>query len=205
MAEGLATAAAAMSPWEAVAVVLAIGYLLLAIRQNIQCWVAAAASAAIYIVLLYQAGLYMESALQGFYIGMAVYGWLSWRHGSDRAGELHVTDWPLGFHCLPLCLIGLFTVSSGAILDTWTDAAFPYADSFTTWAAIVATWMVARKVIQNWHYWFVIDALSVYLFAARGLLLTAGLFLIYLVLIVVGLTAWRKSLVRDYERISGST
>ena len=70
----------------------------------------------------------------------------------------------------------------------------PYIDSFTTWAAIVTTWMVAKKIIQNWHYWFVIDSVSVYLYVSRGLWLTALLFVLYLVLIVIGYRAWRKSM-----------
>jgi len=70
----------------------------------------------------------------------------------------------------------------------------PYLDSFTTWGAIVTTWMVARKIIQNWHYWFIIDSVSVYLYISRGLWLTALLFMVYLVLIVIGYRQWRKSL-----------
>ena len=77
----LRTAAAAMSPWEVTAVVLAIAYLALAIRQSLWCWAAAFASTAIYLVLMYQARLYMESGLQIFYLGMAVYGWYRWGHG----------------------------------------------------------------------------------------------------------------------------
>jgi nicotinamide mononucleotide transporter len=71
-----------------------------------------------------------------------------------------------------------------------TDAAFPYFDSFTTVAAIVTTYMVARKVLENWLYWFVIDSISVYLYLARGLTLTALLFVLYLVLIVIGWRRW---------------
>jgi nicotinamide mononucleotide transporter len=73
----------------------------------------------------------------------------------------------------------------------------PYLDSFTTWGAIVTTWMVARKIIQNWHYWFIIDSVSVYLYTSRGLWLTALLFVLYLVLIVIGYREWRKSMEAD--------
>ena len=76
-----------------------------------------------------------------------------------------------------------------------TNAAFPYADSFTTVAAIVTTFMVARKVLENWGYWFVIDSISVYLYAARELYLTALLFVLYLILIVIGFRSWY----RDYR------
>jgi nicotinamide mononucleotide transporter len=191
--ETLATAAAAMTGWEVVAVLLLVAYLLLAIRQNSLCWPAAIAGSAIYVFLMYGAGLYMESALQIFYIAMAVYGWWSWRHGWAENNALPVMSWPLAFHVPVLVLIAVLTFLSGFLLSHYSDAAFPYVDSFTTWAAIVTTWMVARKILQNWHYWFVIDAISVYLYSSRGLYLTALLFCVYLVLIVVGYRAWKNS------------
>jgi nicotinamide mononucleotide transporter len=178
---------------EILAVGLAFAYLLLVIRQNIYCWLAAALSAALYLWLMYSAGLYMESALQVFYIAMAGYGWSQWR-GGRFDNELQVSDWPAAFHLLPIVLIVALTVLTGRLLADWTDAAAPYIDSFTTWGALWATWMVARKIIQNWHYWFVIDSVSVYLFSTRELWWTAGLFVVYLVLILVGYRAWRREL-----------
>ncbi len=183
-----------MSAWEITAVVLALAYLVLAIRENIACWFAAILSTSIYIVLMYKAGLYMESALQLFYIAMAVYGWYSWKHGEGPENKLPVSSWPLNRHVVPLVLILLFTLASGFALSRYSDAAMPYLDSFTTWGAIVTTWMVARKIIQNWHYWFIIDSVSVYLYVSRGLWLTALLFVLYLVLIVIGYREWRKSM-----------
>jgi nicotinamide mononucleotide transporter len=196
------TEAAAMSGMEIVAVAFAIAYLLLAIRQNILCWIAAIASSGIYVALMYAAGLYMESVLQFFYIGMALYGWFSWQHGEGVRQELPVTSWPLAFHVLPLSLIAVLTVLSGSLLESYSDAVFPYLDSFTTWSAVITTWMVARKVLQNWHYWFVIDSLSVYLYISRGLLLTALLFSCYLVLIIFGYRAWHQSMGRLQSRVS---
>jgi len=183
-----------MSPWEIVAVVLALVYLILAIREHVGCWPAAIVSAGIYFVLMFQAGLYMLSGLQIFYIVMAFYGWYCWRHGSGANGELEISSWPLRRHVAPLLAILAATLVSGYLLSTRTDASMPYLDSLVSWGAIVSTWMVARKVIQNWHYWFVIDAISVYMYFSRGLLLTALLFVLYMVLIVIGLRQWRRHL-----------
>ncbi len=183
-----------ISAWEVTAVVLALAYLVLAIRENIACWFAAILSTSIYIVLMYQAGLYMESVLQVFYIAMAVYGWFSWKQGGGSDHKLSVSSWPLNRHAAPLVLILLLTLASGFVLSRYSDAAMPYVDSFTTWGAIVTTWMVAKKILQNWHYWFIIDSVSVYLYVSRGLWLTALLFILYLVLIVVGYREWRKSM-----------
>jgi len=187
-------AAAAMSPWEAAAVLLLIAYLLLAIRQNIWCWAAAFAGTCIYLVLMYQARLYMESALQVFYLAMAVYGWRHWRGGAGAHHALRVTTWALTQHLWAgVGILGL-SVASGAALDAWSDAALPYLDSFTTWGAIVTTWMVARKILENWLYWFVIDSVSIYLYVSRELYLTALLFAVYLVLVGFGYFAWRREL-----------
>jgi nicotinamide mononucleotide transporter len=173
--------------------ITAIAYLWLAIRQNIWCWAAAVISTTIYTFVMYGAGLYMESALQIFYIVLAVYGWYSWRQGS-RAGELAVSTWRARHHLLAAGCILIFAIGSGLLLRTFTVAALPYLDSFTTWGAIVATYMVARKILENWLYWFVIDSVSIYLYVSRGLYLTAMLFLIYLVMIFFGYRSWRRSM-----------
>jgi nicotinamide mononucleotide transporter len=180
--------------WELLAVLLAIAYLVLAIRQNIWCWAAAAASTFIYLFIMYQAKLYMESVLQLFYLAMAAYGWYQWQLRRDGEGTLKVSTWPLRNHILAVGAVAVLVLTSGNVLAAYSDAALPHLDSFTTWGAIVATFMVARKILENWWYWFVIDAVSVGLYVNRGLFLTAALFIGYLVLIVIGYRAWRASM-----------
>ena len=188
----LLTQAAAWSWLEIVAAVAAILYLVLAIRQQIACWFFALVSTAIYIALFIDAKLYMESLLNVFYFGMAVYGWLSWRHGGDN--DLPVTSKGLRFHALAVGGIALSAFATGYLLSRFTDAAFPYIDSMTTWAAIWTTWLVARKILENWWYWLVIDVVSVFIYWSRGLELTAILFVLYVIMIPFGYLAWRGSL-----------
>ena len=178
---------------ETVAVVFAVVYLLLAIRQNIWCWAAALVSTALFLVVFFEARLYMEAALQVFYLGMAVYGWRQWCRGDDGAPR-QVTSWSPRQHALAAGAIVTLAALSTLLLTRYTDAALPFVDSLTTWGGVVATFMVARKVFENWHYWFVIDSLSIYLYLQRGLTQTALLFALYLVLIVFGYLAWRKDL-----------
>jgi nicotinamide mononucleotide transporter len=180
--------------WELLAVLLAIAYLVLAIRQNIWCWAAAAASTFIYLFIMYQAKLYMESVLQLFYLAMAAYGWYQWQRRRDGEGTLKVSTWPLRNHIFAVGAVAALVLTSGNVLAAYSDAALPHLDSFTTWGAIVATFMVARKILENWWYWFVIDAVSVGLYVNRGLFLTAALFIGYLVMIVIGYRAWRASM-----------
>ncbi len=174
---------------EAAGVVLAIAYLVLAIRQNILCWYAAFASSLIYMAVFFGARLYMESALQIFYAAMAVYGYIQWKFGGNEHAGVAITTWSPRHHALALGVIAVASGTLGWIMSR-TDAAFPFIDSFTTIAAIVTTFMVARKVLENWIYWFVIDGVSVFIYIARGLELTAALFLLYLILIIIGFRRW---------------
>lgn len=186
-----------LSPTEFIAVLLAVAYLLLAIRQNIWCWICASISTAIYVYLFLQARLYMESFLNLFYFAMAVYGWYFWHTGKAGNSELPVSVWPRYIHAIALLVIAAISFTSGYLLDRFTDAAFPFIDSLTTWGAIWATFLVARKVLENWWYWLVIDTASVFIYWARDLQLTSVLFVAYVVLVPVGLLSWTRSYRQD--------
>ena len=189
---------AGMSPLEAVAVVLAIVYLVLAIRQISFCWVAAFGSAILSIFVFADARLYMQAALQIFYAAMAVYGWLQWTRGigAHAGAPVHVHVWPLQRHLLALSVVGVVSAVLAWVMSH-TSQALPILDSFATVASILTTWMVAQKLLENWIYWFVIDSASIYLYVSQGLLLYAGLFVVYLVLVVIGFRQWRAELVRS--------
>ena len=80
------------------------------------------------------------------------------------------------------------------VLTRYSDSPLPHLDALTAWGAIVATFMVARKVLENWLYWLVIDAVSIWLYLERGLYFTVGLFCVYLVMVVIGYRSWRASM-----------
>lgn len=178
---------------ELLAVVFAILYLVLAVRENILCWAAAIVSTLIFLFIFWKVKLYMESGLQVYYVGMAVFGWYQWRHASDGSGSLQVTTWNARQHIIALTVIGILTYTSGYFLNSGTDAQLPYLDSFTTWASVVTTFMVARKVLENWLYWLVIDSVSIFLYLDRELYFTALLFAAYIVIIFFGWFSWLKS------------
>ena len=178
---------------EAVAVVLAVMYLVLAIRQNIWCWLCAGVSTIIFAALFFGVRLYMEAVLNLFYLAMAVYGWHTWKSGRSAERELPVVVWSRKVHFLALAIVIAVSLGSGFLLDTRTDAAFPYVDSLTSWGAVWATYLVARKVLENWWYWLVIDATMIFVFWAKGLELTAVLYFLYLLLIPIGLLSWTRS------------
>ena len=185
--------ARAFSGLEVTAVVFAIAYLLLAIRQNIWCWFCAGISTAIYVWLFFGARLYMESALNGFYFAMAIYGWFVWTSGRSNGHERPVALWSWRIHATALTAIVVLSSVNGYLLRRYTDAAFPYVDSLTTWSAIWATFLVARKVLENWWYWLVIDSASVIIYWVRDLQLTSLLFVAYVIMIPFGIVSWTRS------------
>ena len=182
-----------MTPIETFAVLMAIGYLLLAIRENIWCWFFAGISTALYVWLFFEARLYMESALNAFYFGMAIYGWYVWLSGRSEGHERPVVRWPAATHATAIAATVLVSLVSGYLLSRHTDAVYPYVDSMTTWAAIWATFLVARKVLENWWYWLAIDAASVFIYWSRDLELTAALFILYVIMIPFGIVSWTRS------------
>jgi len=176
---------------EICAVALALGYVILAIRQHIACWLLGGLSSALYILIFWQAQLYMESGLQLLYIALSVYGFMQWRRASEQP-QLPITRWPLSLHLgLAVPVLGA-ALLSGWWLSNHTDAAFPYLHSLTTWASVLTTFMVARKVLENWLYWIGIDAVCVVLYWQRDLHLTAALFVLYLILAIIGFRQWRR-------------
>ena len=179
--------------FEIVAAALAITYLILAMQQNILCWAAWIISSIMYLFVMFSAGLYMESGLQIFYIVMGIYGWIQWNNRSSNK-NLTVSTWPIINHIYILLILIVLVTFSGLILSNLTEAVSPYIDAFTTWGAIIATYMVAKKILENWYYWFVVDFVSVFLFLSRELYTTALLFSIYIILVIFGFIAWRKSM-----------
>ena len=186
---------------ETLAVVLSIAYLILAMKENSLCWFCAFFSTAIYVWIFGDVNLYMESGLNLYYMAMAVYGWHQWQHGGSSGKGVLIATWGLRNHISALLLILLATIVSGYLLDANSDARLPYVDSFTTWASILSTVMVAKKVLENWLYWIVIDSVSIFLYLDRGLHQTAAMFALYLVLAAVGYCSWRK----NYHRQNAAT
>ena len=187
---------------EGVGAGLAIAYLLLALKQNKLCWFAWIASSILYLYVMYQAGLYMESLLQVFYLCMGFYGLSQWTKTINNNQNTYVDIWSIGNHIFAISLIIVLSFLSGILLSNFSNAALPFIDAFTTWGAIVASYMVAKKILENWIYWFVIDFISVFIFASRGLYFTSALFVTYLVIIYFGYKSWSKIRLNQNESIA---
>ena len=179
---------------ETIAVVLSVLYVILAAKQNIWCWAAAGISVALYIYICFSAQLYPETGLQIFYLLMAFYGYFQWNKNN---GELEIAQWTIGKHLLLILIGAIVTFLMGFYFATYTNAKMPIVDSFTTVFSVFATYMVAKKILGNWLYWIVIDAVSIYLYFSRDLHLTSLLFMVYTIIAIFGYFAWIKKMKHD--------
>ena len=192
-----------MTSWEMLAVFLSVSYLLLAIKQNLWCWMAAFFSTLIYSILFFDASLLMDSALNIFYLVMAVYGWYSWKYGNIKAQseELTISTYGMAKNIKIIIVLILISLVLGYIMANYTSADFAYLDTFTTVFAVFATYMLTKKVLENWIYWVVIDAVSIYIYIQKGFYLTAVLFAVYTVLAVVAYVKWKN----EYKNLEFKT
>ena len=155
----------------------------------------------VFTWLFHQGALVSESLLNVFYLAMAVYGWHQWRQGGPGNKRLEISTWTPATHLKVIVATAICVPVLGYVTGTFLGAALPYVDAFTTCFAVVATFMVTRKILENWVYWFVIDSVSIWLYLQRGFNLTAVLFVLYLVLIVFGWRRWK----REYQGGASST
>ncbi len=188
-----------MTSWEMVAVFLSVTYLSLAIIQNLWCWVAAFISTLIYTILFFDASLLMDSALNMFYLVMAIYGWYSWKYGNgiNKNEELEITTYGLNKNLKIIGALIIVSLILGYIMANYTSADFAYLDTFTTVFAVFTTYTLTKKVLENWLYWIVIDSVSIYIYINKGFYLTAVLFAFYTVLAFIAYNNWKK----EYENL----
>ncbi len=171
---------------EALAVVFGASYTILITYGYIWCWPAAIVSSGIFVYLCYTKRIYAETVLHLFYVAIAIYGWLTW----GAATEDGYKNWPWQNH---LAAIGVGIASCFVVawvLRKYTNAFWPGVDTFTTVFSIVATFMMVWAITDNWYYWIVIDAVSIFLYAGRRMYLTALLFLVYTILSINGAMEW---------------
>lgn len=184
---------AAQSGWEWLAASLGIAYVILAARESIWCWPAAFVSTLIYTVLFWEGQLPMQALLNFYYLAMAVYGFIIWQKHANADENIKIHRKPLSFH-INFVLSGLLaTLLIGYYLSTG-ESRLPYLDALVMVFSIMTTVLMARKVIENWLYWIVIDSFAIVLYWQTGFYVTIIMFAVYLVLAVYGYRNWRQSL-----------
>jgi nicotinamide mononucleotide transporter len=179
------------TPLELISFILAVITVLLNIRQIHWAWLFAIVSSATYGVVFFEARLYGDAALQGVFIAASIWGWYQWLRGAqgDTLGvsSLGRTGWALSIGCWAIGYVAL-----AAFLKAFTDTDVPHADGFLTAGSLLGQFLLARKKVENWHVWIVVDVLYVGLYMYKDLMLTAFLYAIYVVLATIGLFAWAR-------------
>ena len=173
-----------------------IAYIGFSIRQSVLTWPVGLGTSLLYIVVFYKAQFYADMGLQFYYVFISIYGWYLWVKGNPSGHKTPVAVSRTGKQ-MALVLVAVTLVLFAGIayiLIHYTDSPVPWMDSATTALSIVATWMLARKLIGHWLIWIFVDLFSAGLYIYKGLWPTTVLFLIYTLMAIAGYRQWSKEL-----------
>ena len=186
---------------EIVGTIVGLMYLWLEYRASIYLWIAGIIMPAIYIFIYYDTGLYADMGINIYYLIAAIYGWAMWRYGGKRTNqsELPITHMPVrnAMKALAVFLVSLVVIAW--ILIRYTDSTVPWCDSFTTALSIIGMWMLARKYVEQWWVWLVVDVASVALYVYKDLHFTAALYALYAVVAIFGYRKWKELMTLEDE------
>ena len=182
-----------MTPIEIVAAVFGVVSVYLSTREKIWSWPTAIVNVALYIVFFYETRFYADMGLQVVYLVLSIYGWYHWLYG----GEHHTTLRISRASGRLLALLAVIDIAAwlplATVLDRYTNAVYPYLDSFLSTSSLVAQWMMTRKIVENWAVWIVLDIIYVPMWLSRGYYPTAALYAVFLVLAIMGHRDWTRS------------
>ena len=170
-------------------------YIFLEIRVTVWLWPVGIATSATYILVFFHGKLYADMSLQIYYVIMSILGWIWWIKGSRNKGEeLQITDLKFKTGAILAIVFVLLFSATWAALGRLTDSPVPGWDAFVASLSIIATWMLARKILQHWLLWIVVNAAAVILFAMRGLYPTVVLYAVYGIMSFIGLREWKRNM-----------
>lgn len=180
-------------------------YLLLEIRQHRAMWVVGFLTSLVYVFVFFFSKIYADMGLNIYYVAISIYGFWQWTRQNKKRLAAVIPDQASRPNekilyrnlTLPLFTGILFAIAAiyallYYLLHDFTDSPIPAGDAFTTAVGIVATWMLARRIIEHWIFWIIVNCVSVYLYYLRGLYPTMFLYICYALLAAVGLYTWKK-------------
>ena len=183
---------------EIIGTIAGLIYLWLEYKASIYLWIAGIIMPAIYLFIYYNAGLYADFGINIYYLVIAVYGMIAWKTGFSFTGkkrekkELPISHIPAKAMTKALLAYLVAQLSIAWLLINHTDSTVPLADSFTTALSIVGMWMLARKYVEQWWVWCVVDVASSVLYVYKELYFTAILYLLYAIIAIFGYFKWKK-------------
>lgn len=189
---------------EILGVITGVIYLWLEYRASIYLWITGIIMPAIYIFVYYDAGLYADFGINIYYLLIALYGWFVWKRGFTLFGKKRTTEQELPISYTPrstwLWVTAAYIIAQlfiAWLLINYTDSTVPWADSFTTALSIVGMWMLARKYIEQWWVWCIVDVASSALYIYKGLNFTAILYAVYAIISIFGYYKWKRMMNND--------
>ncbi len=194
--ETILQAAKSTSVMEWIATITAVIYVILAARENIFCWHFGAISSALSVAVYFKEQLVFEAILNVIYCIISIYGWWEWKKNKKEKSDLKISRMKMKTGLYILC-IGIFcSLIFGGISNHYHTSQLPYADASITAFSILATWMTAKKILENWIAWIIIDAaaVGVYIYKGPSLYLFALLFIFYTFISITGYLSWRKKI-----------
>jgi len=171
-------------------------YLYFSVNQNKLLWPLGFISSAIYAFVFFQSGIYADMGLQLYYMAISVYGWLLWVDmqnnslGDSQIKSILKTRYLIIWLSLVTLVIFLFL---SRILIHFTNSTVPYFDAFVTALSITATWMLAKKSLEHWLVWILVDIISTGLYFYKEIYITILLYIIYTIFSIVGYVIWLKA------------
>jgi nicotinamide mononucleotide transporter len=163
------------------------------IKEKVVFWPVSIINVLLYIYVYYSSRLYAEVSLQSYYLVVSFYGWYVWSI-KDKAFSTHQLRITKTSFRLWIKLFAVFVISYAVmayLLKNFTNTDVPYIDSFVTSLSFIATWMLARKKLENWLVWIVVDAVSVGVYIYKELYATIVLFTVLTVLAFIGYNQWK--------------
>ncbi len=181
--------------------VLGLIYILLEYRASIALWFVGIIMPALDIYLYWGHGLYGDAAMAVYYTFAAIYGYAVWRFGHKRnqtqAKELPITRMRISLYVSATLFFLIAWGVTYYILKVYTNSTVPLLDAFTNALSFVGLWALARKYIEQWFFWIVVDIISAYLYTTKGIPFKAGLYALYVVIAILGYYKWKRMMSTD--------
>ena len=180
---------------------LGLAYILLEYKASVWMWVVGFMMQALGIVLYYQKGLYADCGMEFYYLAMTVYGFVAWTRHKQKTSNLPIRHMPkktalawLGVGLAAWLVIYL-------ILKNFTNSTVPVADAFTTAFSIVGIWALARKYLEQWFVWIVVDVVTCVLYFYKDIPFKASLYALYVVIAVMGYFKWKQMMLIEKKPV----
>ena len=179
-----------------VTTVLGLLYIWLEYKAHIALWLVGIIMPALDIYLYYSHGLYGDAGMATYYTVAAIYGYAVWKFGKKKGQgegeEMPITHMPRRLYLPTLLAFAAIWAATYFVLVTWTNSTVPLQDSFTNALSFIGLWALARKYVEQWLCWIVVDVICTYLYIVKGIPFKAFLYGLYVVIAIMGYFKWKR-------------